>query len=146
MKAGEIMHKPVLTTAPEDSAHDVATKLVLNRISGMPVIDREGTVLGVVTEEDILRALMERKDLEVLAAQDIMSKNLAAVHADTPIEMVLQTLHDEGILRVPVIEDGKLLGIVSRADVIKAALHLEDGPASGKNRASQKRPKSTRAV
>lgn len=139
MKAGEIMHEPVLATAPEASARDVATKLVLNGISGMPVTDREGVVLGIVTEEDILTALMERKDLETLTAQEIMSKNLAAVTAETPIEIVMEILHDEGILRVPVTEDGKLLGIVSRADVIKAALHLELGPVLRKNRASRKR-------
>ncbi len=139
MKAGDIMHEPVLATAPEASARDVATKLVLNRISGMPVTDREGTVLGVVTEGDILRALMQRKSPDTLTAQDIMSKDLAAVNADTPIEIVMEILHDEGILRVPVTQDGKLLGIVSRADVIRAALHLEQGLALTKNRAPRKR-------
>ncbi len=139
MKASEIMHEPVLAIAPEASAREVATKLVLNRISGMPVTDHEDTVLGMVTEEDILRALMERKDMETLTAQEIMSKDLAAVTAETPIEIVMEILHDEGILRVPVTADGKLLGIVSRADVIRAALHLEHGPGSGKNRSSRKR-------
>lgn len=138
MKAGEIMHQPVLATAPEASASEVAAKLVLNKISGMPVTDRGGTVLGVVTEEDIIKALMELKDLETLTAQDIMSKNLAAVNAETPIETVMQTLHDEGILRVPVTEDGKLLGIISRADVIRAALHLENGPVSASRRRRKK--------
>ena len=125
MNASEIMHEPVLATTPEASALDVATKLVLNRISGMPVTDREGTVLGVVTEEDILTALMQRKSLHTLTVQDIMSKNLAAVSGDSPIEIIMQILHDEGILRVPVIDDGKLVGIISRADVLRAALHLE---------------------
>ena len=138
MKASEIMHEPVLATTPEASALTVATKLVLNRISGMPVTDREGTVLGVVTEEDILAALMQRESLHTLTVQDIMSKNLAAVSADTPIEIIMQTLHDEGILRVPVIDDGKLVGIISRADVLRAALHLQQVPTSDRQRAPQK--------
>ena len=125
MKAGDIMHEPVLTTAPEVSAREAAAQLVLNSISGMPVTDTDGAVLGVITEEDILRALMERKDLEMLAVKDIMSKNLAVVSTATPIEIVMQTLHDEGILRLPVVDNGKLVGIISRADVITAALYLE---------------------
>ena len=146
MKAGEIMHQRVLATTPRASVRDVATKLVMNRISGMPVTDREGRVLGVITEEDILRALMERKSLETLTAQDVMSKHLATVGTDTSIEEVMEILHDEGILRVPVTDRGKVVGIVSRADVIRAALDLEFmtfsrnlAPVSGKNRASEKR-------
>lgn len=139
MKASEIMHEPVLATTPEASALDVATKLVLTRISGMPVTDREGMVLGVVTEEDILRALMQRKSLQMLTVQDLMSRNLAAVSADTPIENIMQLLHDEGILRVPVMDDGKLVGIISRADVLRAALHLEQVPTPDRQSAPQQR-------
>ncbi len=95
-------------------------------------------MLGVVTEEDIIKALMELKDLETLTVQDIMSKDLAAVNAETPIEIVMQTLHDEGILRVPVTEEGKLRGIISRADVIRAALHLEQRPVSASRKRRQK--------
>lgn len=145
MKAGEIMHVPVLVTAPEASARDVAAKLVRNKISGMPVTAREGKVLGIVTEEDILRALMERKNLDTLTAQEIMSKDLAAVRTETPVEIVMEILHDEGILRVPVTENRKLVGIISRTDVIAAALHLEGRPAAA-NRTSRKRRKDIRAA
>jgi CBS domain-containing protein len=125
MEAGEIMHKPVLTTTPRASVRDIAIKLLANRISGMPVTDRDGTVLGVITEENILRALMEQKGLEALSAQDIMSKDLVAVRTETSLEGVMQILHDEGIRRVPVTDNGRLVGIISRADVIRVVLDLE---------------------
>jgi len=125
MEAGEIMHKSVLTATPRASVRDIAIKLVTNRISGIPVTDRDGVVLGVITEENILRALMEQKGLETLSAQDIMSKDLVAVRTDTSLEGVMQILHDEGIRRVPVTEGGRLVGIISRSDVIRAVLDLE---------------------
>jgi CBS domain-containing protein len=91
----------------------------------MPITDRDGTVLGIVSEENLLRALMEQKDLGELTAAEIMSSNLAAVGSETSIEGVMQILYDEGILRVPVIDSGKLVGIISRADVIRAALDVD---------------------
>lgn len=144
MKASEVMNRHVFAATPVAAARDIARKLVENRISGMPVTDREGTVLGVVSEEDILRALMEQKNLGALTAEDIMSKNLAAVDSETSVEGVMQILHDEGILRVPVIDSGRLVGIISRADVIRAALDVdfmnygqEPAPASLQRRASR---------
>jgi len=125
MNAGDIMHKPVLATTPQALIRDIAIKLIENRITGMPVTDREGTVLGVITEADILLALMERKNLETLTAQDIMSKDLVTVDFETSLEEVMEVLHDEGVLRVPVTDHGKVVGIVSRADVIRAMLDRE---------------------
>lgn len=125
MNAGDIMHKPVLATTPQASVRDIAIKLVENRITGMPVTDREGKVLGVITEADILLALMEKKNLETLTAQDIMSKDLVTVDFETSLEEVMEVLHDEGVLRVPVTDCGKVVGIVSRADVIRAVLDRE---------------------
>jgi len=125
MKASEVMNRHVFAATLTASARDIAGKLVGNRISGMPVTDRDGKVLGVVSEEDILRALMEQKNLGALTAADIMSKNLAVVDAETPVEGVMQILHDEGILRVPVIDSGRLVGIISRADVIRVALDVD---------------------
>jgi CBS domain-containing protein len=54
-----------------------------------------------------------------------MSKNLAAVNSETSVEGVMQILHDEGILRLPVIDSGRLVGIISRVDVIRAALDVD---------------------
>ena len=125
MKAGDIMHKPVLAATPQASVRDIAVNLTRNRITGMPVTDRDGTVLGVITEADILLALMERKSLETLTAQEIMSKDLVTVDTETALEDVMEILHDEGVLRVPVTDCGKVVGIISRADVIRAAVDRE---------------------
>jgi CBS domain-containing protein len=125
MKAAEIMTSPVLATTPRASVRDIATKLLMNDISGMPVADVAGKVLGVITGGDILAVLSEGKDPERLAAEDIMSKDPVTVDVETSMPEVMKLLNEEGVLRVPVTEDGKLVGIISREDVIRAALEPE---------------------
>jgi len=125
MKAGEIMHGPVLATTPRASVRDIAAQLVVNGISGMPVAERGGTVLGVITEADILESLMEGKTLENLTAADIMSPEPITVDMETEVEEVIKILIEEGIVRVPVTEKGKLVGIISRIDIIRAVLEPE---------------------
>jgi predicted transcriptional regulator len=125
MTAREIMHEPVLVAAPEASVRDIAIRLVEEKISGMPVAEVDGTVVGVITEEDIMRAVMEHKHLATLTVKEIMSKDLLTVPAGASVAQVMQVLHDEGIGRLPVIVSGKVVGIISRADVIRALLELE---------------------
>lgn len=125
MKAFEIMHRPVLATTPRASVRDVAAQIVLNNISGMPVAERDGKVLGVITEADVLEALNNGEKLEKLTTEEIMSDDPVTVETETPVEKVIQLLNEEGIVRVPVTENGKLVGIISRGDVIKAVLEPE---------------------
>jgi CBS domain-containing protein len=125
MKASDIMQREVLATTPRASVRDIAAQLVLNGISGMPVAELAGTVLGVITEADILESLMEGKKLEKLTAADIMSEEPITVDIETSVEEVIKILNEEGIVRVPVTEKGKLVGIISRIDVIRAVLEPE---------------------
>jgi len=125
LTAGQIMQKPVLATTMRASARDVAAQLVRNEFSGMPVAERDGTLMGVVTEADILRVLGEGKALETLTAADIMTEKPATVDLEAPIREVIQILQEHRILRVPVTERGRLVGIISRSDIIRAVLEPE---------------------
>jgi predicted transcriptional regulator len=125
MKAKEIMSKPVLATTPRASVRDIATQLVVNSISGMPVADRKGTVLGIVTEADVLEAVKDGQQLEKLTATEVMSKSPVTVDVEVAIEEVIKLLVEGGFVRVPVTENGKLVGIISRVDVIKSILEPE---------------------
>ena len=120
MKAADIMRQPVLATTPRASVHDVLTQLVANDISGMPVVEADGQVVGIITEDDILRAFLESIHLDLLMVQGIMSADPIMVDIETPLPQVMRTIYDEGILRVPVVEHGHLVGIISRRDVIMA--------------------------
>jgi len=81
--------------------------------------------MGVVTEADILRVLGEGKALETLTAADIMTEKPATVDLEAPIREVIQILQEHRILRVPVTERGRLVGIISRSDIIRAVLEPE---------------------
>jgi predicted transcriptional regulator len=125
MRVGEIMTKPVIATTPRASVRDIATQLVTNGFSGMPVAQKDGTVIGIITEYDILMAISEGTPLEKLIAEEIMTKAPLTVDVDTEVEEAIRLFEERVILRVPVTNKGKLVGILSRVDVIKSALEPE---------------------
>jgi CBS domain-containing protein len=125
VKAREIMQRPVFATTTRASVRDIASQLVGNGFSGMPVAERDGTVVGIITEADILKALVEGRPLETLMAYDIMSASPTTVNVETPLEEVMELLQEHHILRVPVTDRGKLVGIISRGDIIRSVLEPE---------------------
>ena len=125
MNAGEIMTRPVLATTPGASVRDVAAELLSKRITGMPVADEDGTVLGIITEADIVGALIDGTPLETLQVRDVMTTDPITVESDATVGDVMQVLDEQGVVRVPITERGVLVGVVSRSDVIRAALKPE---------------------
>jgi CBS domain-containing protein len=125
LKAKDIMRSPVLAATPQAVLRDVAIQLVSHEFSGMPIGGRDGQVLGVVTESDILRALIEGRRLASLTATEVTTGPPIAVDADTPVHDVMRKLEDYRIVRVPVTEKEVLIGIISRRDVIKAVVEPE---------------------
>jgi CBS domain-containing protein len=125
LNAEDIMEQPVIAATPQASLRDVATQLVSNEFSGMPVAAPDGRVVGVITESDIIRALIQGKKLENLTAADVMSRPPITVDVDTPLEDVMKSLEDHRIVRVPVTSENMLIGIISRRDVIRAILEPE---------------------
>ncbi len=125
MKAADVMQKPVIATTPRASVRDIASQLTYNGFSGMPVANPDGEVVGVITEADIIRALTDGKHLESLTAEDIMHSDPIFVDVEAPLEEVMKLLREFHILRVPVTKQGKLVGIISRSDVMKTVLEPE---------------------
>jgi CBS domain-containing protein len=123
--ARDIMQKPVLAATPQASLRDVATQLVTNEFSGMPVAASDGRVVGVVTESDIVRALIEGERLENLTVGEVMTGPPITVDVDTAIEEVMKKLEENRIVRVPVTNQDRLVGIIARRDVIRAVLEPE---------------------
>ena len=123
--AKDIMQSPVIAATPLASLRDVATQLVSNEFSGMPVAASDGRVIGVITESDIVRTLFEGKRLENLTAGEVMTGPPITVDVETEIIQVMKSLEDNRIVRVPVTDQDKLVGIISRRDVIRAILEPE---------------------
>ena len=116
MFASEIMTHKVYTTSPEARVQEVAQLLDRERISGVPVISDNGQLIGIITEADIIRC-MYRDDLKVA---EIMSRQVVTVEENTPVSDIAYLLNERKIKRVPVLKNGQVVGIVSRADIVHA--------------------------
>lgn len=115
--AKDIMTTKVVTVKPSTSIADAARLLVRRKISGVPVVDEKDKtkVVGILTEADLLAAPAEAKTVA-----DVMKKRVVSVSLNTSVNEITETLVKKKIKRVPVIEEGKLVGIVSRIDVLRA--------------------------
>ncbi len=116
MIARDIMTRTVATIHPEASAQEAAQLLYQKRISGAPVVDADDKIIGIITEADII----SKVNREGLGVADIMSHEIIAVGEETPVNEIAALLTERKIKRVPVVCDGKLVGIVSRADIVHA--------------------------
>lgn len=116
MIARDIMTHRVYTTTPQATVQEVAQLLTRERISGVPVVNPAGKLIGIVTEADII-AKTTASNLHV---KDIMSSEVIVVDDDTPVSEIAQLLTTKRIKRVPVVHEGQLVGIVSRADIVYA--------------------------
>ena len=152
MNAADMMTSPVVTIGPEASVRDAAWTLLTHRISAMPVLDGQGRLVGILSEGDLLRRAetgtyrrrswwgMFGVGSEQLAAEfvkshgrkvaDVMSRNVITAREDTPVPEIARLMETHGIKRVPIVADGKLLGIVSRADFLIALTGVQQSPAA----------------
>lgn len=133
----DVMTHLVVTLRPDDPVHEAAARLARNGISGAPVVE-SGKVVGIVSESDIIRAaappgraparlgaltMIERSRHDAGAAtavSDVMSTNVVTVSRDASIWTAASLLERRGIKRLPVVDgEGYLIGIVSRADLVR---------------------------
>lgn len=91
----------------------------------MPVTEGGGKVIGIITELDLLRAVAEGKELIKTTVEEIMSGDDETVNPNTPVIEIIQTMYDKNLLRVPVVKEGKLTGIVSRSDILRSLIEPE---------------------
>ena len=112
MRAAEVMTKKVITVTEQQTKQQVARLLSEHRISGLPVVNGENVVVGVVTEFDIIGK-------EGQTVGEIMTRGVISITPDTDLEEVRHILVNERIKRLPVLDQGRLIGIVSRADLVR---------------------------
>ena len=146
MKAADVMVSPVITVAPDDTVQTVAEILLANRISGVPVVDTAGALIGIVSEGDLMRRadggtehhrswwlslLMGREGLAAEYVRensrtviDVMTREVITASPDTPVAKIAELLERNRIKRVPITRDGKIVGIVSRANLLQALAGL----------------------
>lgn len=115
--ASDIMTKRVVCVTPDTSISELTALLAKHKISGAPVVEdlKSKRLVGIVTEADVLA-----KPAGAKTVADIMKKRVVSVSPDTPLEEIISILAKRKIKRVPVVSEGKVVGIVSRADVVRA--------------------------
>lgn len=142
LRARDLMTPDVLTVPPETPVLTIARMLADRGISAVPVVDAQGQAVGVVTEADLIRRLAGEADRPAgwlaslfanqerdaaryarthgVTARDVMTAEVVAVDPETPASAVAHLMEDRGIRRVLVTQEGRLKGIVSRADLLRA--------------------------
>lgn len=157
MNAGDIMVKDVVSVGPEAEVREVAMLMLERRISGVPVVDGERRVLGIVSEGDLIR----RPEIETdhapkgwlgmflsdeerardfvkshgRKAREVMTQPAIGVAPDTPLDEVVRLMERHRIKRLVVVEDGRLAGLVTRADLLRAMVAHQDAfPAAASDR------------
>ena len=126
LKASDVMTRPVVSARPKASARDVVLQLTTGLYSGMTVTEGGGgKVVGITTELDLLSIVAEGKELVKTTVEEIMSRDVETVNPNTPVIEIIQTKYDKNLLRVPVVKEGKLTGIVSRSDILRSLIEPE---------------------
>jgi CBS domain-containing protein len=152
MKAGDVMTRDVVSVGPDTGVSTIVNLLLAHGISGVPVVDADRRVLGIVSEGDLIRraelgtqktrggwarfftgtATLAEDYVRAhgVKASDIMSTEVVTVTVDTPLTEIADRMEDEHIKRVPVLDGDKLVGIVSRANLLRAFASLAGGPTA----------------
>lgn len=152
MQARDIMSQPAISVGPDDEVADIAQTLLDHRISAVPVV-AGGRLVGIVSEGDLLRRHetgterrrrawwlrllspvdeMAREYIQAhgLRARDVMTSPVVTITEDTPVAEIANLLESERIKRVPVLRDGEVVGIVSRANLLHAVAAQARRPAA----------------
>jgi CBS-domain-containing membrane protein len=142
MNASDIMVNDVITVSPESNVPQVAALLLTNHISAAPVVDADGRLVGMISEGDLLhrgeagtaherpwwlQMLMSRESMagefvreHSRRVGDLMTRQVVSAEPDTPVADIATLLERHRIKRVPIVDNGRLVGIVSRANLIQA--------------------------
>jgi len=126
LKAFDLMSQQVIVAKENTNAEQISARLLAGEFNGVPVVDDNGAVVGIVTAIDILKAIQGGKKLNAMLARDIMTPNPSTIKRDTPLEEVIRILVEKEIVLVPVVEDdnnNKLIGVVARLDILREKLN-----------------------
>ena len=126
MKVSRILqHKgrEVATVKPETPVIEVVSQLREHGIGAMVVVEPDGSICGIISERDIVRALAEHgTDLAQLKTSDLMTSGVSVCSAATDIDQIMRQMTEGGFRHVPVVDNDRLAGIVSIGDVVKARI------------------------
>ncbi len=142
MKLSSLMTRDVMTISPEMTVKEAARELFEKKISGLPVVDKDGQVIVMITEKDLIAMALpqylqgeglqdfayildeepfNKKILEAdrILVKDIMRRDVTCVTEETPVPEVARLMLAKKVRRIPVVRNKKLIGIIARADIVR---------------------------
>jgi CBS domain-containing protein len=124
MSAKDLMSEQVEVAKEDAKIEQISAKLFAGEFNGVPIVNDNDSVIGIVTAIDVLKAIREGKSLNAMTAKDIMTPNPSVIKKDTPINDIIDIMIKKEIVMVPVVEDNtnKIIGVESRLDVITEKL------------------------
>ena len=145
------MTRDLLTVGPEETVADIARKMVDRKVSAVPVVDEAGVLLGMLSEGDLMRhfgadhqrrrawfldklaegqklapEFLDSIRLDMTHAKDLMVSPVHSATSNTPLSAIVDLMLAHKVKRIAIVDDGKLLGLVSRADLLKRIIHNPD--------------------
>jgi len=124
MQVKDVMTTPAITVREDASLHDVAEVLAMQRVSGLPVVDPDGAIVGVISEADIIRKEAGQLS-EARTAGEAMTAPALTIEPWRPVTEAARAMLREQVNRLPVVSDGELVGIVARADLVQAFVRAD---------------------
>ncbi len=124
LTAKDVMTREILAVQASTPVYDAIKLLVENEISGLPVVDGDLNLVGILTERDVLSLLRSRQG-EGKRVEDFMSPDVISFDQETDLSVICDCLDEKLIRRVPITAGGKLIGIISRHDIIRLILEEE---------------------
>jgi len=126
------MSHPVITVSPQASLDDAASLMATEHVSRLPVVDKRGKLVGIITEKQILRyapskaTLLDEFEIKGvmnrIAVEKVMTRDVITITADTPIEDAARVMADHEISGIPVVSGDRLVGVIAETDLFKAFL------------------------
>ncbi len=114
----DLMEDSLVTCSPEDTVECVTLMLCDKKFGSLPVVNDQQRLVGIITEFDLLKVMLTGSDLRALTVKEIMIPDVITVTEDVPVSDLITCLQTHHLIRVPVVKDKTLVGIVSRRDVL----------------------------
>ena len=121
--AQSIMSKDIVTVNQNTPIYEVMSVLIGAHISGLPVVDDENNLVGMITEKDLM-PLFKHHSLTNATVADYMTKDVKVFTPETTIDQISEFFAQYSYRRAPIVKDGKLVGIVARRDIISLIIRL----------------------
>lgn len=123
LRAEQFMQSDVVSYHVDDTGEKCARAMTEGGFGSVPVVDKDRKVIGIVTEFDLIKVIMEGHALSAVRADEIMTPNPITVHPEEPSTEIVRLLEEKHLIRMPVVDkEGKLVGVVARRDILEGYL------------------------